>query len=44
MAELGRTAFDFGDLFRVVQTGRIRNYVIFSATAALVFVVTMILI
>ena len=44
VAEIGRTAFDFGDLFRVVQTGRIRNYVIFSATAALVFVVTMILI
>ncbi len=44
VAEMGRTAFDFGDLFRVVQTGRIRNYVIFSATAALVFLVTMILI
>ncbi|MCH8968509.1 MAG: NADH-quinone oxidoreductase subunit L [Planctomycetes bacterium] len=44
VTEMGRTAFDFGDLFRVVQTGRIRNYVIFSATAALLFVVTMILI
>ena len=44
VAEIGRTAYDFGDLFRMVQTGRMRNYVIFSATAALVFVVTIILI
>ena len=36
---LGQSALRTGDLFRIVQTGRIRNYVIFSATSALVVVV-----
>ncbi len=36
---LGRGAFDIGDGFRAIQTGRIRNYVIFSAAAVLVVAV-----
>lgn len=39
---MGQTAFDFGDLFRLTQTGRIRNYVIFSVTFALVAVVALV--
>ncbi len=40
---LGQSAFTIGDLFRRVQTGRIRTYVIFSATSALVVIMAMIL-
>ena len=40
---IGLTAFDFGDLFRTTQTGRIRNYVIFSVTSAFVAVVALVL-
>jgi NADH:ubiquinone oxidoreductase subunit 5 (subunit L)/multisubunit Na+/H+ antiporter MnhA subunit len=39
---LGRSAFDLGDLFRRMQTGRIRNYVMLSigtAAAAIVLIV-----
>jgi NADH-quinone oxidoreductase subunit L len=36
---MGQTAFDIGDFFRAAQTGRIRNYVIFSAGATAMVVI-----
>ncbi|MCG3136842.1 MAG: NAD(P)H-quinone oxidoreductase subunit 2, chloroplastic [Phycisphaerae bacterium] len=39
---LGRTAFRIGDLFRAVQTGRIRNYVIYTAATLAVVISVMV--
>ncbi len=39
---LGQSAFDVGDMFRWFQTGRIRNYVLFSAGSTVIAVIVLV--